>query len=107
MTTNDEKMEIAKTIIQQMGGDTKLRVMIGAKDILALDSGVQFSFKGSKISNKVVIELTQDDLYAMVFYKINMQNIDKSMIPVKIFEGVYNDMLIPIFEETTGLYLYL
>ena len=103
--TDKEKMEIATTIIQQLGGGGKLRAMVGASDIFALDAGVQFSFKGSKKANKIVINLTDMDLYNVIFYKINMKNIDKSMIPVETIEGAYDDMLKPIFEETTGLYL--
>lgn len=108
--TDKEKMEIAQTIINQMGAGGRLRAMIGAKDILALDAGVQFKFMLSKGGNKVVIELTPDDLYNMTFYKVGRLNKKTWDIPVKEvakFEGVYNDQLKPIFEETTGLYLSL
>lgn len=101
----DENTEIAHTIIQQMGGAGRLNAMVGANNFLTIDQGVQFSFKGSKTANKVVIKLTEMDLYDITFYKINMRNIDKSLIPVDLTEGAYEDMLKPIFEKTTGLYL--
>ena len=103
MTNNQE---VAKTIIAQMGGFGKLKAMVGANNIVSIDKGVMFSFKGSKVANKVVIDLTPMDLYDVKFYKINMKNIDTSMIPVDVIEGAYFDMLISIFEKTTGLYLH-
>lgn len=114
--TNEEKIEIANTIIRQMGGSGKLRAMVGMSDALALGAGVQFSFKGSRTMNKVKIELTPDDLYNISFYhipKLNRKNLDAYFkkletcnTPVKAVDGVYNDQLIDIFESTTGLYLH-
>ena len=42
--TKDAQMEIANTIIRQMGGAGRLGAMIGAKNFLALNSGVRFDF---------------------------------------------------------------
>jgi len=123
--TDAEKLEIANTIIRQMGGAGKLRAMVAAKDILATDAGVQFSFKGCKKTDKVVIELTPMDTYNVKFFKSAKyspscriikghvveckstfeERLKKSMIPVEVAEGAYDDMLKPIFEEFTGLYL--
>ena len=108
--TDKEKIEIANTIIRQMGGAGRLKAMIGAKDIYALDSGVQFRFMGSKKANKVKIDYTPDDLYTMTFIKVgrlNKKTFDIKVDTVETFEGIYNDQLKPIFEETTGLYLSL
>lgn len=107
--TDEEKMEIANTIIRQMGGG-RLRAMVGACDILALDAGVQFRFKGSKKANKVTIELTLMDTYNVTFYKIGRLNKKTFDMPIEVVnktEGAYEDMLIPLFEKTTGLYLSL
>jgi len=106
MTNESAGMEIARTIIAQMGGQGRLKAMIGATNFVSTNKGVMFSFKGSKIANKVDISLTPLDLYDVKFYKINMKNLEKSIIPVDEIEGVYNDMLIEIFEKTTKLYLY-
>lgn len=106
MTNENAGMEIAKTIIAQMGGMGKIKAMTGATNFVSTNKGVMFSFKGSKVANKVDISLTPLDLYDVKFYKINMKNLEKSIIPVEEIEGVYNDMLVEIFEKTTGLYLH-
>lgn len=98
-------IEVAKIIIEQMGGAGRLRVMVGASNFLAIDKGVQFSFKGCPKANKMVITLTPMDTYDVKFYKINMRDLEKSLIPVDTTEGAYEDMLVDLFESTTGLYL--
>lgn len=102
MTSNTE---VANTILLQMGGAGKLRTMIGANNFMAIDNGVQFSFKGCKKLNKVQIVLTAADLYDVKFYKINMRNLDNSMIPVSESARIYFDQLVEVFEHMTGLYL--
>jgi len=117
--TREKQIEIANTILQQMGGYGKLKAMIGIYNLLAIDDGLRFDFKGSKKVNRVTIELTPDDLYNVSFYKIpgfpkKVHNIDKYFekldqcnIPITKFDGIYCDQLIDIFEATTGLYLHL
>jgi hypothetical protein len=68
--------EIAQTILSQLGGSGKLKMMIGASNFTCGDKG-QLSFKFKKFRNEVVKE----------------------------FNGVYNDQLIEIFEHFTGLTL--
>jgi len=119
--TDDEKLEIANTIIGQMGGGGKLRAMVGAKEIFARDAGVQFSFKLCKKMNKCVVELNGMDTYNVQFYKIPHLNtncnsaaldryfdrLEKAKTPVVEFENVYYDQLIGVFEGETGLNLSL
>ena len=130
MTKYTEKeqaqLDIANEIIRQMGGSGILKSFVGASDIYATESGVQFRFKGSKKMNKVVISLTPLDLYDLKFYKTakyssGVRIIDgkivevkstfearlkKSMIPVDEIDGVYYDLLVDVFESKTGLYLH-
>lgn len=117
--TDDEKLEIANTIIGQMGGSGRLSAMIGAKNFLALKSGVRFDFKINTKMNRCQIELNSMDLYDVKFYKnckitgnektveAMDKKIAKSQKVVESIDGIYNDMLKPIFESTTGLYLSL
>lgn len=119
--TDDEKIEIANTIIRQMGGGGKLRAMVGAKEIYATDAGVQFSFKLCKKMNKCVVDLNGMDAYDVKFYKIPHFNanaspaavdryfdrLEKAKTPVVEFENVYHDQLAGVFESETGLDLSL
>ena len=62
MTRNQE---IAKTILTQMGGN-KIVVMVGAKDMLAIENGLSFRFMRSNGMNCVRIVLDEGaDLYNM------------------------------------------
>ena len=90
--------QIAKTIMQQMGG--RLKTMLGAKNIRALPSGLAFSWPNRKRSkgNYIEIVLTGRDDYDMEFF--NLSKHDKKS--VKKFQGVYADQLISTFEEHTG-----
>ena len=66
-TANENNsQEIAQTIINQLGGINKISMMVGCKNLVALESGLQFSFKGSRKMNKVVIRLDASDTYAVV-----------------------------------------
>lgn len=98
--TNEQR---ANTIIEQMGGFGRLGAMTGANNFIFDDKGITFKFKGSRKVNCVKVELTGNDDYTMRFYKVGRVNFKE----VEVIEGVYNDMLINIFESTTGLYLSL
>lgn len=117
--TKDEQKEIAMTIINQMGGAGKLKAMLGVKTFGVIDGGVVFQFKMNPKMNKCEIKLNGMDLYDMKFFKHHNitgnektveamdKKIVKSQIVVEAFDGIYNDMLKPIFESTTGLRLSL
>ena len=109
--TNEEYIEIAGIIIDQMGGINRLKAMIGINKISGLKPGVQFKFKGSRKANKVVIDLDEgEDVYNMTFIKVGRLNHETLEISVKEtgkYEGVYCDQLIEIFEDHTGLDLNL
>jgi hypothetical protein len=99
--------QVAMTIIRQMGGMSKLRAMVRAKDFVALESGVQFGFKGNRKMNKCVIKLNGMDLYDVEFWNIRITSKTFKTDMVAEFNDCFNDMLINIFESTTGLYLSL
>lgn len=107
--TPEEQIDIANTIMRQTGGYNRLKAIVGAYDALALDAGLQFSFKGSRKANKITIELTPNDNYNVKIYKIGRmnKNYDKPVTLVDETAGAYADMLIPLFEKATGLYLHL
>jgi hypothetical protein len=103
--TNAERKVIAQTIIAQMGGLGKLEAMVNGRQYLILDAGVQFTFSGKRGMNKCVVKLTPADTYDMEFWYINARK--GTAVKKEEYKDVYYDMLIDLFEKTTGLYLSL
>ena len=90
-------MQIARDALAQMGGH--LHAMINARDILALERGVQFRFSGCRKANKVQIIVTWRDTYDMTFYKQGRLDCPE----VHRESDLYNDMLMSTFTAYTGL----
>ncbi len=110
--TREEQIEVADEIIRQLGG-RKFTVMTGAKDYMALESGLRFRLPGGggftkQGINRVEIDLQPDDLYTVRFSKIRFTNrIDLQTKTVSEFFGIYNDQLQPLFTSETGLNTHL
>lgn len=105
-------IEIANIILEQIGGMRRMKMMTGASNFAAIENGVQFNIgSGAKDGiNKVVIVLTPADLYKMSFWHIpTRKEIVNGAEPKLISEddGIFNDMLMDMFEEHTGFYLTL
>ncbi len=105
--TRKEKMAIANTILQQLGGH-KFVVMTGAKDILALDSGLRFRLPGGggfckHGINLVRVELEPNDLYSMAFFKCSKRGNEK----IAGYSCIYNEDLRRTFTAETGLDTHL
>ena len=100
-----EDDNIGRTILHQMGGVGRLRAMTGASQFRLLPKGVGIKFPNKKRSrgNYVEVTLRPDDTYNMVFSNVSV----KGVKVVKKYTMVYNDQLISIFENQTGLYLRL
>jgi hypothetical protein len=90
-------MNVASEILRQLGGNRFL-VMTGATCYSDKNTLI-VKFKGSKISNIVYITLNAMDTYDLKFGKFRSLQVKT----IKEFEGIYNDMLRSIFEQTTGL----
>lgn len=90
-------LDEAKIVVSQLGGN-KFIAMTGASCFY--DGGALIiRFKGSRKANIMIIRLNSLDLYDVRICKVEGCIIK----PVREASGVYNDMLIPIFESTTGL----
>ena len=97
--------EVAQTILNQLGGG-RFVMMTGAHNLSCSDDKcgtLMLKFKGSKVANYLKISLTAMDLYDVEFGKIW----GGKYKVVKEVSGYYNDMLVKLFEETTGLYTSL
>lgn len=97
-----DDMTIAKTILQQLGGQGKLVMMTGAYNFVAIKNGIAFKIKNRKV-NYIKIVLNGKDLYDVTFSKI----FGTSIKTVSEHNDVYFDELIPLFEKQTGMYLKL
>jgi hypothetical protein len=94
---------IADTILAQLGGMGVLSMMLGAKQFVALESGVQFRFaaKGLRGINTCVVKLDPSDTYTVEFWSVRGAKSRK----VGESSDVYADSLRDVFEHATGLYL--
>ena len=95
--------KIAQIIVEQLGGYGKLRMMVGAVNLVAIDNGLSFKFKGNRKFTHARIVLNGMDLYDVEYIKVG----GTKVTTVKISKGLYNDMLKKDFTSTTGLYLSL
>ena len=99
-TTGSTDYSVAQTILNQLGGMKRLVIMTGAYNFVASSNAVSFRIKNRKV-NYIKITLNGNDLYDLKFSRIVKYN-EKV---VKEYSDIYFDQLIPIFEETTGMYL--
>jgi hypothetical protein len=94
-----DKLQVAKTILFQMGGANRLSAMIGARYFAGGENNLTFQFRGSKIANLIRITLKPSDTYTMEFFKTRGSDCKK----VSEDEMIYCDMLRDVFEMATGL----
>ena len=98
-------MHVAETILEQMGGIRRLRLMTGAHSFVADSNMVMFGFKGSRAANKCRVTLLPNDTYKFEVFKITKRGL--SCKTVAEHDEVYFDQLMDLFEAATGLYLTL
>ena len=97
-------IEIAKTILEQMGG-RKFMAMCGVRNPIAGKNHLSLRFKGFRKANTMKITLNGMDLYDMEFFQFR----PASMTCPKIteFKGLYAEDLQKTFTRFTGLYTRL
>lgn len=104
-----DHMTVAKIIAEQFGGNRSFK-MIGAKNIVGLNEklgGLSFKHMKTQIDGKPAnyfkIVLNESDLYDLEFGYIRGHNYTVR----KSYENVFSEDLVPLFEDTTKLYLSL
>lgn len=103
------KCEVVRTILEQLGG-VQFIIMTGCSNLTVIDGkenlgGLKMNLKTNKSkANRVIIELTSDDLYNISFTSEWFDNKKSELISnVKYSEeGVYYSNLSSIFKEVTG-----
>ncbi len=93
---------VANEILSNLGGMNRLHMMTGAYNFIDLTNGLSFKIKNAK-ANFIKITYTSLDLYDIEVGRIR-GNTYKVVTEVK---GAYADMLKPVIERATGMYLSL
>ena len=93
-------IEIGRTIANQIGGEAFR--MIGTKDILAYDDGIQFDVMRNDLGvTHIQIKLTPQDDYEFTAMRLDPGTGDTSI--VSDHASVYCDQLCDMIELATGL----
>ena len=100
MNTTKTDTRTAQIIVNQLGGMGKLKAFTGAYLFATNGHNVTFRIKNRKV-NAINITLNGKDLYDLKFMRVRGTNIKL----IKEYNDIYFDQLIPLFEETTGMYL--
>lgn len=96
MTTTETRQEIAGTILDQIGGRV-FRTMTGAKDFIALESGLRLTIgRNAKNVRTIDIVLDSSDTYTVKFYNVRGRVLSETSM-------VYADALRGMIEDNTGL----
>ena len=98
----DDGGVVANTILEQLGGAGRLRMMTGAYNFYDLGNGLSFKIKNQR-ANYIKITLTPMDLYDVEVGRIR----GNTYKVVQKGEGLYFDQLKPFIEKATGMYLSL
>lgn len=98
-------MEIAQTILAQLGG-RQFTTMTGAKNLLAIERGLQLHLPGSLCRdhiNCMRVVLDADDTYTVEFGRIRKVNRMPAYEVLHSYPTTYCDQLRGLFEDVTGL----
>lgn len=99
--------EIAETILSQIGG-RRFITMTGAKNFVAINSGLQFDLPKTPHYvrdgiSRLHIVLTPMDEYKITAYKIRGMSVKK----ISVTDGVHAPELAEVFTSLTGLDTHL
>ena len=94
-----ESMEVAKTILDQLGGNMFIR-MTGSNRFVALEQGIGMKLvKNNSKANYLRIKLTPADEYDIDFIKVGKNKMEF----IEQYTGAHFDQLQDIFTGVTGL----
>ena len=104
--TETTKMQVAQTILAQLGGN-KFLAMTGARDLVGSDNALRFRLpRGAKAGiTHMTVRLDASDTYSVEAIKFSARNLRST--PIAARSDVYADSLREVFEGMTGLYTRL
>ena len=103
-------MNIPETTLAQLGGASRLSVMIGARHFSSDGRELSFRFtaKASNGANWAAVTLDEDDTYSLRFARVSYpRGGGEKVVERGTFAGVYVEQLRRAFESATGLRLSL
>jgi len=103
--TTQTNLEVANTILAQMGGTGRLSAMLGASSFFGTEDTASFRFKARarNKSNMVKVRLDPSDTYTVEFWTVRGGKATKR----SAHSDIYADGLKTLFTDETGLYLSL
>ena len=103
--TTSSKLEVANTILSQLGGSGRLSAMLGAHSFVGDASSLTFRIraKATNGANCIKVKLDDSDTYTVEFWSIRGARFTRK----SDVSDVYADNLRSVIEGTTGLYLSL
>jgi hypothetical protein len=104
-----DRIQIAQTIIDQIGGHRALYMLGAVGQAWATDRGVEIHIKGSRTVNRITITLDPSDTYSVRFSRVAKirNSYEYSDRTVYETDDIYADSLVGLIESKTGLYLRL
>ncbi len=101
-------MQVANTILEQMGG-RRFQMVTGASNFVGSENSLSFSLPGAggfckNGINRVNIELAPSDTYTVKFYRFRR---GATLVTLSEHTDIYFDGLQDLFERETGLYTSL
>lgn len=92
-------MQVAETILQQLGGRGRLSAMLGANNFVGDHNSLTFRWKARSTWKGLKVTLQGDDTYTLMFFRVRG---GKTTLHTPIGQ-VYAEDLIRVCEHETGL----
>lgn len=90
---------VANEILRQLGGN-RFATMTGAKNLVAIENGLTLKLgRNASGITHLTVTLDPSDTYTVRFQRVHGRKITEK----GTHEGIYCDMLVPLFEKETGL----
>jgi len=108
VSQNERNNEIATIIVDQLGGNRRLRAFINAKKFTPVENGVAFNrMRGRPGSGNYTRITLVNDMYNVEQIEVRVTRAKVTMNVKSSVEGIYFDQLEEIMWSETGLALSL
>jgi len=106
-STTMSNIDVAKTILSQLGGG-RFIAMTGAKNLIGDATSLTFRLPKAKDGiNAVKITLDPSDTYTVRFFRVGDRRTAYAQTDKSVHADIYADTLQELFTRITGLYTHL